>query len=150
MRRVNNVQAAAVLVFIVIAGISSSVQAVVNAQLGQRTDPLTAAVISFAGGLLVVTVAAAFAGRLQIAEASRVPPLLLTGGAYGAVIVTGFAFAVPVLGVTSATLVYIVGSLGAAVAIDAFGLFGTSAIPVAPQRVLGVALAFAGFLLARR
>ena len=84
------------------------------------------------------------------AEASRVPPLLLTGGAYGAVIVTGFAFAVPVLGVTSATLVYIVGSLGAAVAIDAFGLFGTSAIPVAPQRVLGVALAFAGFLLARR
>lgn len=143
-------QELAVLAFIVIAGVASSVQAVVNSQLGQRTDPLTAAVVSFAGGLLVVTAAAALAGRLQLIEAAKVPPLLLTGGAYGAVIVTGFAFAVPVLGVTSATLVYIVGSLGAAVAIDAFGLFGTAAIPVAPQRILGVALAFVGFLLARR
>ena len=125
-------------------------QAVINSQLGERTDPLTAAVVSFAGGLIVVTIAAAATGRLQIAEAAKMPPLLLTGGAYGAVIVTGFAFAVPLLGVTSATLVYIVGSLGAAVAIDAFGLFGTTAIPIVPQRIVGVALAFVGFLLARR
>ena len=143
-------QAIAVLAFIVIAGVASSVQAVINSQLGERTDPLTAAVVSFAGGLIVVTIAAAATGRLQIAEAAKMPPLLLTGGAYGAVIVTGFAFAVPLLGVTSATLVYIVGSLGAAVAIDAFGLFGTTAIPIVPQRILGVALAFVGFLLARR
>ena len=143
-------QVIAVLAFIVIAGVASSVQAVINSQLGERTDPLTAAVVSFAGGLIVVTIAAAATGRLQIAEAAKMPPLLLTGGAYGAVIVTGFAFAVPLLGVTSATLVYIVGSLGAAVAIDAFGLFGTTAIPIVPQRILGVALAFVGFLLARR
>ena len=143
-------QAVAVLVFIIIAGVASSVQAVINSQLGQRTDPLTAAVVSFAGGLIVVTIAAAATGRLQILEAAKMPPLLLTGGAYGAVIVTGFAFAVPLLGVTSATLVYIVGSLGAAVAIDAFGLFGATTIPIAPQRIIGVALAFVGFLLARR
>jgi uncharacterized membrane protein YdcZ (DUF606 family) len=64
--------------------------------------------------------------------------------------VTGFATAVPVLGVTEATLIYILGSLGAALAIDGFGLLGAAAIPVSATRILGIVLAVVGFLLARR
>ena len=63
---------------------------------------------------------------------------------------TGFATTVPVLGVTQATLIYILGSLGAALAIDGFGLLGAPAIPVTGTRILGIVLAVAGFLLARR
>ena len=63
---------------------------------------------------------------------------------------TGFATAVPVLGVTEATLIYILGSLGAALAIDGFGLLGATAIPVTTTRILGIVLAVVGFLLARR
>jgi transporter family-2 protein len=74
----------------------------------------------------------------------------LTGGLFGALIVTGFATTVPVLGVTEATLIYILGSLGAALAIDGFGLLGTTAIPITASRILGLVLAIAGFFLARR
>ncbi|MFM9165788.1 MAG: DMT family transporter, partial [Candidatus Limnocylindrus sp.] len=74
----------------------------------------------------------------------------LTGGLFGALIVTGFATTVPVLGVTEATLIYILGSLGAALAIDAFGLLGAPAAPITATRVAGIVLAVVGFLLARR
>ncbi|MFZ9385857.1 MAG: DMT family transporter [Candidatus Limnocylindrus sp.] len=136
--------------FILAAGVASSVQAVVNAELGRRTDPITAATVSFIGGLAVLLVIGVVSGRLQLAEATQVPPLLLTGGLFGVLIVTGFATVVPILGVTEATLIYILGSLAAALAIDAFGLLGAPQIPVTLARVAGIVLAVVGFLLARR
>ena len=136
--------------FILAAGVASSVQAVVNSEVGRRTDPITAATISFAVGLAVLLVVGAVSGRLQLAEATQLPPLLLTGGLFGVLIVTGFATVVPVLGVTEATLIYILGSLAAALAIDAFGLLGAPQIPVTLTRIAGIVLAVVGFLLARR
>ena len=117
--------------FILAAGVASSVQAVVNAELGRRTDPITAATVSFMGGLVILLVIGVLSGRLQLAEATQVPPLLLTGGLFG-------------------VLIYILGSLAAALAIDAFGLLGAPHIPVTLARVAGIVLAFVGFLLARR
>ena len=136
--------------FILAAGVASSVQAVVTAEVGRRTDPITAATISFAVGLAVLLVVGAVSGRLQLAEATQLPPLLLTGGLFGVLIVTGFATVVPVLGVTESTLIYILGSLAAALAIDAFGLLGAPQIPVTLTRIAGIVLAVIGFLLARR
>jgi transporter family-2 protein len=136
--------------FILAAGIASSVQAVVNAEVGRRTDPITAATISFIVGLAVLLVVGAVSGRLQLAEATQLPPLLLTGGLFGVLIVTGFATVVPVLGVTESTLIYILGSLAAALAIDAFGLLGAPQIPVTLTRIAGIVLAVVGFFLARR
>lgn len=136
--------------FILAAGVASSVQAVVNAEVGRRTDPITAATVSFAVGLAVLLVVGAVSGRLQLAEATQLPPLLLTGGLFGVLIVTGFATVVPVLGVTESTLIYILGSLAAALAIDAFGLLGAPQIPVTLTRISGIVLAVVGFFLARR
>ena len=136
--------------FILAAGVASSVQAIVNSEVGRRTDPITAATVSFIGGLAVLLVVGTISGKMQLAAATQLPPLLLTGGLFGVLIVTGFATTVPVLGVTEATLIYILGSLGAALAIDGFGLLGTTAIPVTGSRILGIALAVVGFLLARR
>jgi bacterial/archaeal transporter family-2 protein len=136
--------------FILAAGVASSVQAVVNAEVGRRTDPITAATISFIVGLAVLLVVGTVSGRLQLAEATQLPPLLLTGGLFGVLIVTGFATVVPVLGVTESTLIYILGSLTAALAIDAFGLLGAPQIPVTLTRIAGIVLAVVGFLLARR
>jgi transporter family-2 protein len=136
--------------FILAAGIASSVQAVVNAEVGRRTDPITAATISFIVGLAVLLVVGTVSGRLQLAEATQLPPLLLTGGLFGVLIVTGFATVVPVLGVTESTLIYILGSLAAALAIDAFGLLGAPQIPVTLTRIAGIVLAVVGFFLARR
>ena len=136
--------------FILAAGIASSVQAIVNAEVGRRTDPITAATISFIVGLAVLLVVGTVSGRLQLAEATQLPPLLLTGGLFGVLIVTSFATVVPVLGVTESTLIYILGSLAAALAIDAFGLLGAPQIPVTLTRIAGIVLAVVGFFLARR
>ena len=143
-------QLIALAFFIFAAGVGSSVQSIVNSELGRRTDPVSAAVVSFIGGLAVLLVVALLSGKLQLVEATKVSPLLLTGGLFGALIVTGFATTVPVLGVTEATLIYILGSLGAALAIDGFGLLGTTAIPITASRILGIVLAITGFFLARR
>ena len=136
--------------FIPAAGIASSAQSIVNAEVGRRTDPITAATVSFIVGLAVLLVVGTVSGRLQLAEATQLPPLLLTGGLFGVLIVTGFATVVPVLGVTESTLIYILGSLAAALAIDAFGLLGAPQIPVTLTRIAGIVLAVVGFLLARR
>ena len=82
--------------FIFAAGVDSSVQSILNAELGRRTDPVSAAVVSFIGGLAVLLVVALLSGKLQLVEATKVPPLLLTGGLFGALIVTGFATTVHV------------------------------------------------------
>lgn len=65
--------------FILAAGVASSVQAIVNAEVGRRTDPITAATVSFIVGLAVLLVVGTVSGRLQLAEATQLPPLLLTG-----------------------------------------------------------------------
>ena len=85
--------------FILAAGVASSVQALVNSEVGRRTDPVTAATVSFMGGLAVLLIISAVSGRLQLAAAAQLSPLLLTGGLFGVVIVTGFATVVPVIGV---------------------------------------------------
>jgi transporter family-2 protein len=136
--------------FILAAGVASSVQAIVNSEVGRRTDPITAATVSFIGGLTVLLVVGVISGKMQLAAAAQLPPLLLTGGLFGVLIVTGFATVVPVLGVTEATLIYILGFLSAALVIDAFGLLGSPLIPITLSRVVGIALAVVGFLLARR
>lgn len=136
--------------FILAAGVASSVQALVNSEVGRRTDPVTAATVSFMGGLAVLLIIGAVSGRLQLAAAAQLSPLLLTGGLFGVVIVTGFATVVPVIGVTEATLIYVIGSLAAALAFDAFGLLGSPTIPITVSRLVGIALAVVGFLLARR
>ena len=134
--------------FILAAGVASSVQAIVNSEVGRRTDPITAATVSFIGGLAVLLVVGAISGKMQLAAATQLPPLLLTGGLFGVLIVTGFATVV--LGVTETTLIYILGSLAAALAIDAFGLLGSPLIPITLSRIVGIAFAVIGFLLARR
>jgi uncharacterized membrane protein YdcZ (DUF606 family) len=114
--------------FILAAGVASSVQAIVNSEVGRRTDPITAATVSFIGGLAVLLVVGAISGKMQLAAAAQLPPLLLTGGLFGVLIVTGFATVVPVLGVTETTLIYILGSLAAALALSSTLLAEDAAI----------------------
>ena len=85
--------------FIFAAGVGSSVQSIVNAELGRRTDPVSAAVVSFIGGLAVLLVVALLSGKLQLVEATKVPPLLLTGGLFGALIVLNAAVTVSFINV---------------------------------------------------
>jgi len=61
--------------FILAAGIASSVQAVVNAEVGRRTDPITAATVSFIGGLAVLLVI----GLISGASVSALPSLQKAG-----------------------------------------------------------------------
>ena len=75
-----------------ISDLRTEEQAIVNAEVGRRTDPITAATVSFIVGLAVLLVVGTVSGRLQLAEATQLPPLLLTGGLFGVLIVTNGAF----------------------------------------------------------
>ena len=75
------VQLIALGFFILAAGVASSVQALVNSEVGRRTDPVTAATVSFMGGLAVLLIIGAVSGRLQLAAAAQLAYLGHDAGA---------------------------------------------------------------------
>ncbi|NBP82624.1 hypothetical protein EBU60_02010 [bacterium] len=68
----------ALALFIFAAGVGSSVQSILNAELGRRTDPVSAAVVSFIGGLAVLLVVFGLLGTTAIpVTATRVAGIVL-------------------------------------------------------------------------
>ncbi len=74
----------------------------------------------------------------------------LLGGLLGAVYVANALIAVSAIGAGGVAAATIAGQLAASVAIDRLGLFGLDEVPLTPERLLGVALLFAGTVLVVR
>lgn len=136
----------------VVGGMFTALQAPTNAMLAkQMNSPVNAALISFAVGTLVLSVAA-LALRIQPdwTGVRALPWYAWLGGAYGAVFVVAAAYSAPRLGVASTITLMIAGQLAASTVVDHFGGFGIEPRPINLVRALGVALVFIGVVLVRR
>lgn len=134
-------------------GMLLPVQAGVNAQLRNALGhPLIAAGASFLVGTLAILLATALARAPwpSLAAAERVPWWGWIGGLLGAVYIVGTIVLAPRLGAALLTAAIIAGQLGAALALDHFGLVGFARVPVTATRVLGAGLLLAGVLLIQR
>jgi transporter family-2 protein len=134
------------------AGCLVGMQAPINSRLGKTVGSLQAASFSFLVGTAVLLVIAAFVrgGLGSLGQVGQVPWWALVGGLLGAIYVTVALVAVRTLGVSGLTAVTIAGQLAISVAIDRFGLLGVTRQPVGLPRVLGVVLLLAGALLVVR
>ena len=125
-----------------VGGALLAVQAPVNARL--RTvlrSALAAGLISFVFGSFLLLALTSIAG--QIGAVSRVgdgPWWAYVGGLCGTALVVGTLIASPRIGVLATFVSVIVGEVVTAVAIDRFGWFGVSRIPITWDRLAAIAL----------
>jgi len=136
----------------VLVGVLTALQARVNGQLGVRLEHgLTAAVISFGSGLIVVTVVA-FAlpsgrrGLRALGSGIRhrtIPWWMLIGGAAGALTVATQGLAVGLIGVSLFTVGAVAGQTVSGLLLDRVGYGPAGVVAVTLPRVAGGALALA-------
>lgn len=140
------------LVLLTIAiGALVTLQAPLNARLGDTVGPVTASVVSFGVGLVALVAIATAVGQIDgIAKIGGVPWPFLTGGLIGATFVLAALVVVPELGAGKLTAGVIFGQLVAAVIVDRQGWFGVPQQDLTPTRIVGVVLLLAGVVLVTR
>src|ERR1044072_9105369 len=134
-----------------VAGGLIALQAPINAGLGRATGSLPGALVSFGVGTIALAAIVVLSGKVGgLGSTFDVSWYYLLGGLLGALSVPNPLIAVSAVGVGGVAAATIPGPLAASVAIDRLGLFGLDQVPLTPDRVLGVALLFAGTLLVVR
>lgn len=130
-----------------LGGMLLPIQFLINARLSQGFESaLWATTISFVVGTLGLLVWIAARGQLGAANwsgALALPWWAWVGGLMGAVYVSLTIITVPVVGPTALVVLLILGQMLAGTALDHFGIL-TEAEPVSLQKLLGLALVFAG------
>ena len=131
-------------------------QAIINGRLGQMvSNPLLAALISFTGGTIALTLillatTPGFPALPRDLTWTDIPPYLFTGGLLGAVFVTSVLMLVPRIGAANVLAAAIVGQLLMSVLVDHYGILGIPQSPVSGLKVAGCAMLVLGTLLIQR
>jgi transporter family-2 protein len=137
----------AVLLTAVVGGVLA-LQAPINAGLGRATGQLSAALVSFIVGTLLLAAIVGLSGDVAgLGSTFQVRWYYLIGGALGAAYVTVALIAVRSIGAGGVAAATITGQLIAAVAIDRMGILGLDRSPITVGRLVGVALLLAGTYL---
>lgn len=140
------------LVFAMLCGAGIALQSRINGELGSRLgDGVTAAVISFGSGLLILIVAMAIApagrrGLTRVTTALRsreLPWWYVAGGAAGAFLVLSQGVAAAVLGVALFTVSVVAGQTVSGLVLDRVGLGPGGRRPITPARLAGAIIALA-------
>jgi transporter family-2 protein len=137
----------------VVAGVALVTQQALNA--GLRTElnsAIWAGVASYVVGLvcmLALVVVLREPGP-SLANASRAPWYIWSGGALGALFIAMSILLVPKLGAAAFIALLVAGQMTASVLYDHFGLLGLPQRPLDAARLAGVALLVGGVVLIRR
>ena len=130
-----------------VAGATSAVQVIVNAQL--RTylvHPMQATLVSFVVGTLVSSAYCLIVRSPwpSAVEVSRTPWWVWIGGLLGTLFVWSSIVVLPRIGVAALLCAVVAGQMLASLLIDHFGWFNATPFPVSSQRLLGAALVLIG------
>jgi bacterial/archaeal transporter family-2 protein len=133
----------------VVAGLAGAVQVSMMSQLGDRISIVGAVAFAtlFTAVVSVVLLLVFRQSFVAYRDAFNHPWWMLMGGLLGLLIVFTITYAGGRLGVAATVGILIAGQLLMGAAIDRFGLFGSTKIPLHWQRVLGIALLGVGAAL---
>lgn len=133
-----------------IVGALMPVQAVINTELTNRLNhPFLGALCNFMVGAFVLLLIS-LTQPLPWGELKRIgsfPPHLFLGGVLGATFVGSSIFFIPRIGATAMIASFVSGQLLMSVLLDKTGWLGLEPIPIAPSRIFGLLLLFAGLAL---
>lgn len=134
-------------------GALAPTQAGVNMKLRDYLgDPIMAALVSFAVGTLIL-LSYVLAARMEwpaLAEVSKGPWWMWTGGFMGAFFVASAVIVAPVLGAGTMMCWMIAGQIVASLYLDHYGLIGYTIREISPMRILGAILVVLGAVLVKK
>jgi bacterial/archaeal transporter family-2 protein len=140
----------AVLLTAAVGGLIA-LQPPINAGLGRATGNLSAALVSFAVGTLLLALIVALVGQAGgLSSTFDVRWYYLIGGLLGAGYVTVALISVSSIGAGGVAAATVTGQLTAAVVIDRLGILGLEQTPFSAARIAGVVLLLAGTYLVVR
>jgi transporter family-2 protein len=109
-----------------------ALQPPINSELAKRTSVVAAVVLGEAG---------------EVRRVPHIPPLYLTGGLMGAVLVSVSLVTVRTLGAGGVVAATVSGQLVVSAILDQFGFLGLDRVGLTPARLLGFALLLGGTAL---
>jgi transporter family-2 protein len=125
-----------------------ALQPPVNSELGKRTSVVAAAFIATTIAALALFLLALVLGEVgYVRRVPHIPPLYLTGGLMGAILVSVSLVTVRTLGAGGVVAATVSGQLIVAAILDRYGFLGLERIGFTPARLAGFALLLAGTAL---
>jgi len=137
------------IIFSIIAGMSMSVQGVMNTRLGERIGNIEANAFVQAGAALLSLAVLLFYRQGSFSELTQVNKLYWLGGVLAVVITLTVMLGIKSLGATVAVSVILISQLSIAALIDAFGLMGSEKIAFDYTKIIGLALMIGGTVVFR-
>lgn len=135
---------ALVVAVTVLGGFAAALQAQFAGAMATRMGTMGSVLVTYAGGGIVIAVAAAVTRSSGLAAWRDVPPYAFLAGVLGLVIIGTLAFGVSRVGVVQALLTFTVSQFVFAALIDHYGLFGTDVRSFDLDRALGIAMLVGG------
>ena len=135
------------IVFSIIAGMSMSIQGVMNTRLGEGIGNMEANAFVQGTAFLLALAALIFYRQGSFTALGQVNKLYWLGGVFGLIITLTVMLGIKNLGPTVAISVILISQLTVAALIDAFGLMGSEKIAFTWSKYLGLALMTGGMLL---
>ena len=135
------------IIFSIIAGMSMSIQGVMNTRLGEGIGNVEANAFVQGTAFLLALAVLIFYRQGSFTALGQVNKLYWLGGLFGLVITLTVMLGIKNLGPTVAISVILISQLTVAALIDAFGLMGSEKVAFTWSKYLGLALMTGGMLL---
>jgi bacterial/archaeal transporter family-2 protein len=137
------------ILFSILAGISMSLQGVLNTRLSEKAGPWQATFVVQGLGLIVAFIIVLFTKSFDFSGILRVQKPYLLGGAIGVLIVFAVMKGIGILGTTCAISIILISQLLSAALIDYFGILGTEPTSFGATKIIGVIIMCLGVLIFR-
>ncbi len=132
------------IVLAVLAGIFTTIETSINAQLGKHITPSLATLHSLIIGLIFMVFLCAYGGTLsQYPKIMTVSPVLWLGGIFGAFIIYFSSKAIPSLGISNTLILILSGQLVSGLVIDVY----LNNIEISSRKIMGLALFLVGTIM---
>ena len=137
------------IIFSIIAGMSMSIQGVMNTRLGKGIGNMEANAFVQGTAFALALVVLLFYRQGSFTELGQVNKLYWLGGLLGLVITLTVMLGIKSLGTTLAISIILISQLLIAAVIDAFGLMGSEKVAFGWSKYVGLALMTGGIFLFR-
>lgn len=135
------------IVFAVLGGAFITLQGVANSKISQDIGTWQTAAITQFAGFLMALVILLVSGKGKFQGFSKVRPLYLIGGTFGAIVVFGNVTAIHYIGVTLTVSAMLISQLGMTVLIEKNGWFDIKKQKMKMSQIIGITMMVAGVMI---
>ena len=134
------------ILFAIFAGFFVSLQNVTNATIGTEISTWSTAMVTQAVAAAGAFIIYIFSKDDHFSPITKVKPIYLFGGSFGAIVVATSVLAVSLVGAAISNVALLLAQLVVVICIEAFGLFDMKKQPIARKQLIGIAVMMIGAL----